>query len=75
MWHMLGDAAKLRMNDQRQKILEALTTTPQSPQQITTATKIKLYNVQKLLQRMYVDGLLERRGHRQYHLGAASAWQ
>jgi len=73
MWHMVGDAMKLRINEQRQIILDALTKEPQTPQQIAKATKMKLPNVQKILQRMYEDGFIAKEGYGQYHLKAG--WQ
>ena len=73
MWHMLGDAMKLRTNEQRQIILDALKKEPQTPQQIAKATKMKLPNVQKILQRMYEDGFIAKEGYGQYHLKAG--WQ
>jgi hypothetical protein len=74
MWHMLGDAVKLRINNQRSKIMEALTTTPQSPQQIAKATGMKYDNVKKLLHRMYLDATIKKEGRGRYYL-EAGAWQ
>jgi hypothetical protein len=55
MWHMLGDANKVRLSEQQQKILEALTNVPQTPQQIAKATGMKIDNVRHLLRRMHAD--------------------
>ena len=74
MWQMLGDAVKLRINNQRSKIMEALTTTPQSPQQIAKATGMKYDNVKKLLHRMYLDATIKKEGRGRYYL-EAGAWQ
>jgi hypothetical protein len=73
MWQMLGDAVKLRINNQRSKIMEALTTTPQSPQQIAKATGMKYDNVKKLLHRMYLDATIKKEGRGRYYLGRSLA--
>jgi hypothetical protein len=74
MWHMLGDANKVRFSEQQQKILEALTTTPQTPLQIAKATDMKIDNVRHLLRRMHGDATVKRQGRGQYYL-EAGAWQ
>jgi hypothetical protein len=74
MWQMLGDAMKLRINEQRQQIMEALTNEPQTPQQIAKTTKRKYENVKKYLQRMHVDGQVKMQGRGQYYV-EAKLWQ
>jgi RecA-family ATPase len=74
MWHMLGDANKGRMSEQQQKIMEALTNVPQTPQQVAKATNMKIDNVRHLLRRMHADSTVKRQGRGQYYLDAG-AWQ
>jgi hypothetical protein len=68
VWHVLGDAVQVRINEQRKTILQVLTDEPQSPKQIAKAINQKIANVSKTLQRMYTDGIVEWCGQGQYRL-------
>lgn len=58
LWTLRGDAAKVRMTSERQKVLEALkeADAPMSPAEIATASDMKRNNVDRLLGKMAKAG-------------------
>jgi hypothetical protein len=73
MWKMLGDPVQLHLNEQRQRILEVLSTKPQPIRQIAKAAEMKYDNAKKILNRMYVDATILKEGRGLYYL--REAWQ
>jgi RecA-family ATPase len=68
-WELLGDAAKIRVSDQRRRILEVLEAEgPQSPKDIASALGARGDAIRQLLRTMRIAGEVEQGTNGQYLL-------
>jgi RecA-family ATPase len=75
-WSIIGDAALVRITNEREAVLKALDEAgdePLGPNQIHAATGMKAVNVRKLLQKMKTDGMVKTVRYGKYALNTAYA--
>lgn len=71
-WSVQGDAAEVRLSDERGRILRALTE-PMGPKDIAALTGMKEVNVRRLLVNMLRDGSIEKAAYGKYQRRSSSS--
>jgi hypothetical protein len=72
LWHIAGDAAAVRLTNERTTILQAIeeASEPVGPRDIADATGMRAQNVRFLLGKLLKDGAIERAGYGKYRASA-----